>query len=931
MNARGSNLRYLFAFLSIVVFSSCGSDPDEGGGQDPLPAGVAARVEIVPGAVLLTQRGQSKSLTVRVFDADGVEIRSDVQWESTRPGQVSVDAAGVLTATGDGGTSQIVAKVGDVRSQALLAVHTDVPDATILLTDANIVGDPLETDPDAQPSFSNSYRVELTGVAVNVGDLLVNTEGKAVAGRVTAVAAKDGNQLATLALPTIREIFPELDIDEEFDLNQAEVTFPEELLAIYDVTREGDSFSFVPKPDTEVVNQELRRGALTPMGTFALPPFASCTKSLTGVGDNAPLPLTLGVPPLFKVALNNRLEVLYTKATGLERFVVHGEPSFAVELGLKATAAFEGKVTCEAELLIVRIPVGGPLSLFIGGLMPIGVGAELGGKVTIATFGVSAKAEAKTTVDIGIACPGGVDCQLVKQFGPLATAFTPALDAPGIQDLRLEPTLSTYGFVKASIGNPFLKKLRFSALQVKAGLTLAANFAPRGTQISDAAYASDYKLSTELKAGAGDELGEVAKMLGLANLVSTELAIAADIATSPTGTVTADKATFVDGDTVHFTVKLDPTKVGFLPEVGPYNVKRVVLVRNTDPITPLEVVSVDAQQGQTEFTIPFVATDSGSVAEFYAFVVTTLVPADFFSLEIGKATSSQPVALENLRQTIGLGDRIEGPTDFTVLVEAADNTGVFRPVADAVVTVSYGPDCVIMSADEATTDAAGIAAFTVEPTAKCLENSFTFMATVPNTALSVTSPLLRSMLIFPVFEGDLFVDAIALPFTQHLTGITGNLTITTSATGTPTSFSMPNLTTVGGALDIDTRSAFLEVLLPALESVGGSVFIGIGAVSGTSHPQLVRLQLPALAQAQSVDIRSLGPTQEVTIGPVKTTGDFNVFNNAFANFDGFSAGIEVGRFLQIANNTGFSNATATAFANTVNVVSAPRISGNTGP
>ena len=70
-----------------------------------------------------------------------------------------------------------------------------------------------------------------------------------------------------------------------------------------------------------------------------------------------------------------------TPANGLERFVLHSEPSVSIEAGLKALLAFEGKVTCEGELFVIKIPIGGPIALIIGGQLPVGVGVELGGKM----------------------------------------------------------------------------------------------------------------------------------------------------------------------------------------------------------------------------------------------------------------------------------------------------------------------------------------------------------------------------------------------------------------------------------------------------------------------------------------------------------------------------------------------------------------------
>jgi hypothetical protein len=641
---RHMQTRSFLTLLLVTALVACG-----GGGSE---TGVPARIEIAPSAVLLTTPGQTKALQVRVFDADGERLDMAVQWSSSNPDQVPVNAQGVLTAAGAGGSSQIVARIGELRSPPLLAVHTTVPAEAVLVSDTNILSQPVDTDPVATTSLANTYRVRLGGMAAPaVGSLLVSTEGEAVAGRVQSVVSVNGEHEVTLALVPLAELFPTLQIEQVFDLNQAVVDIPAALQDQYTIGREGNTYTFTPKPgrfkiasSSETVEAAIsaraRPQVATPLGTAALPPFGKCEGTWTGKDEEAPLPVGLSVPPVFKVTLNNRLDVLYTPATGLERFVVRGEPNVAIEGGLKAIVAFEGKVACNAELLVIRIPVGGPLSFFIGGLMPVGVGVELGGKVTLASLGITAKAEVKTTVDVGIACPGGSNCALVSQFGKLDTAFTPTLDAPGLQDLRLEPSLATYGFVKASIGNPFLKKLRFDAFTVKAGVVLKGSFSPQVTQIADAAYKSDYKLASELKAGAGAELAGAAALLGLKDLAAAALEVSAEIATSPAGTVEADKSDFLAGEVVNFTVKLDPGKVDFLPVIGPYNVKRIVLVRKTLDFAPQTVASIEAQSMQTEFRMPVTVGEAGKAHEFFAFIVTNLVPFDALSLELGQASAT---------------------------------------------------------------------------------------------------------------------------------------------------------------------------------------------------------------------------------------------------------------------------------------------------
>jgi hypothetical protein len=651
--------RRWLAALALAALAACGGGGGGAGDEEPAPPepptqATPARIEVAPGTVLLTERGATKALVARVFDATGNPIQAKVEWTSSRPSQIAVDAAGTVTAAGSGGSSQVTARIGTLASPPLVVVHTPVPAGAVLVTDANIVGDPVETDPDAPAQVGATYVVRLSGMAApRVGALLINTEAKPVAGRVTRVETSNGEHRVTLALVTAPEMFPNLALDESIDLNLAEVEVPAALREQYDIRRDGNTFTFVPKPGQFTVAAAGTGGrkaiaatggraqaAATPVGTAALPPFTNCETTLLGAGGAAGLPVGLSLPPQFTFLLNNRLDVKYSSATGLERFVIHGEPSFTINGGLRALVAFEGKVTCEVELLIIRIPVGGPLSLIIGGLVPVGVGVELAGKVTVASMGISTNVVGKTTVDVGISCPGGGDCSLVNTFGPVDIKPVPVIDVPSIGDLRLEPSASVYGFVKASIGNPLLKSLRFDALSVKAGAAARASLAPMSTQIADPLYKSDYKLLTELRAGAGTQLSGLAAMLGLRAISGVDLLVNTTLASSPLGTVTADRPLFARGDTVNVSVQLDPTKIEFPPALGPYNVNEIVLVRRVDITTQQELARVTAASGQTQFDIPFVAADAGRADEVFAFVVTALAPVDFLALELGPAKNT---------------------------------------------------------------------------------------------------------------------------------------------------------------------------------------------------------------------------------------------------------------------------------------------------
>jgi hypothetical protein len=646
-------LAFVVAGVLSGFLAACG-----GGGPDTAEAPpTPVSVEITSTGALLTQAGQTRALRARVLDGNGREIAAAVSWESTRPENIRVSAAGDLLAVGSGGASQITARVGNLRSAPLLAVYTEVPAGAMLLTDTQIVGEPEETDPAAAPSLANTYRVRLAGGPVpQLGALLLNTGSKIVGGRVQSVLTVDGEHLVTLVRVAAKDMFPNLQLDEVFDLRQAEVVIPPALQNSYTVRRDGERYVFEPIPGRVGLAGAGTRGAAAPGDRlqpqavsveFKKGPF-DCKPALDGAAGAGSEVIALTAAPSFSVTLSPSLDVKYTRANGLERFVLRAQPGFTADAGLQALVAFEGKVTCEVELLSIRLPVGGPVALVIGGQLPVGMGVELGGKLTAANIGVSAKASVSTGLGLGLECPIGSSCGIVGTTEPLKTAFTPSVDAPGVEDLRLEPSLSVYGFVKTSIGNPFLKSLRFDAFKAKVGLAMKGNFAPKFTQMADPAYQSDYKLVGEIKVGADTNFIDLAAFLGLNNVAENALELSTDIATTPVGTVTANRPQAIFGETVEFTVKLDPSKTDFFPLVGPYNVKRVMIVRHRHVLDASVVASVDALPGQTEFRLrytPASGLDNAPADQFYAFVVTALLPTDLFALELGQAKGVAPLVL----------------------------------------------------------------------------------------------------------------------------------------------------------------------------------------------------------------------------------------------------------------------------------------------
>lgn len=600
------------------------------------PAIIIAKVEIEQTGLLLTQVSATKQLSVSITDALGNKITQPITWISSNPATVSVSDSGMVTALLNNGASQIIAEVGGIKSASLLVVITEPVANAILLNDAQIVGEPQETSPAAEPDLLNTYFVGLSGVtAPATGSILINTESKKVAGRVVAVDTNSVPMKVTLELVSLREMFPHLNLNEVIDLSNAEITHSANVTALYEIERNGNSFSYTPKASPLMATSRMQKASAKQLGPF------SCERFTLGEDDtDAPVEIELQSLPNFTVALNPSLDIIYTSDNGLERLVMVGKPETSVDVGIQSALAFEGKVECKAELFKLVIPIGGALAWVIGGSVPVGVGFEAGGKLTLAEFKFGAKVVVTADARAGISCPLGQSCAFERAFENFSTSMTPRFDLPSLDGVKFESAFSGFGYAELELGSPIFESLQFSLVEVKAGAKFEANFASMEDQLADANYASNYGAKLAAGFDIGKHANRALELLGVPHFTDQGFEVDTSIAQSPvgaaTGAISADVDTFEEGDLVNFTVKLDTLKANFFPGIGPYNVKKIQLVRKVG-----STISVVAEQNaggdghNFVFGFPYTATDSGKTEEFSAFVVTNLVPFDVLALELG--------------------------------------------------------------------------------------------------------------------------------------------------------------------------------------------------------------------------------------------------------------------------------------------------------
>jgi Bacterial Ig-like domain (group 2)/WD40-like Beta Propeller Repeat len=649
-SSRGTRLVALLAAIAVVAVV---------GGVVLIPrlaavrAGPLARIQVAPEAALLTAPGETRQLQAQGLDAAGNAVTVTVTWSSTHPDKVAVDANGLVTAK-DFGSAQIVATSGDLQSLPMFAVVATPASGVILVSDDQVVSDPVATTPDAAPSDDDTYRTTLKGLSTKVGDVLFGTGEKPVVGRVVTAETKGPEVTVTLSLVPLEDLFPHLRIEETFDLSRVDVQYPPEVSRLYDISRTGNTFSFRPKaefdslikfsPAASAVGLRVPTGRTASLGLFApepspgefeihLPPFDECKATVPTV------PVELGVRPDITFELSPTYDVLWTAED--KHAIVHAQPRVTIKAGLKVTAAMEAKLECTKEWFTFPIPLPGPFEAFLGGALEVGGGVELGGKLTAASLNIGVEAQARDSVAFGLQCAAAtLGCGVVHELGPVEVAWAPKLETPSLANLRLEPSFEAFGSLKLKMGSLQLAQWRFELMNVKIGAKLAGDYAPQTVQILDPEYRSSYKLSIETSAKPGDDLQSLAAKLRVGVISALAKVVSGEIAKSPSGTLKADRPSYNTGDTGHANVTMEAENLKFL---GFYNIDRILLVRYAAGAATV-LASQTATPGQSEFDLTFPVVGVVDATELYAFVVTKLAPLDLLGLELARRSSAPRIA-----------------------------------------------------------------------------------------------------------------------------------------------------------------------------------------------------------------------------------------------------------------------------------------------
>jgi hypothetical protein len=668
----------------LVLLASCSGDgavaPPPVVVPPPPPAAVLARIEVTPKAVLLTARDATAPLTVTAYDTDGKPMAVSVNWTSSAPAVAGVATDGTVTAVAGLGSAQVIAELGGVRSEAVTVLIAQPVAGAILVSDDQVSSGPTPLAPTAQPAAgtllaSNNpvnsssmrldpnaaygvgfqYQITLTGIdAPNVGDVLIGTGGTPVAGRVVEVVVAEGTDpLVTLELIAIGDLFDELQFAEQIAVSLDRSAINPELESLYDFVDETDgSISFIPRRETAsaVAAKPSPFGSI--QNAAGSPPEG--TVALSGLECEWTLPLEefpikLSTTPTYNLSVDFYTDINYDALNGFQWLIVTGEPLLEANLTAVTKSAISTKIGCSVELAQLPIPIGGPLSFFFGGFIPVGFKFEFGGEIALPDVGFNGGVKSHPGASLGVDCSEG--CKVVAEFVEnLETKFD--LVYPNLQGedaLTITAGIEGYLFADLAFGSPalikFMKAAQFKAFKLEAGAAQSVTLLPTLEQANDDSKASEFGLDLKASIGTAPNFQEWLGLLGL-QLPPLVLESQTPLARSPTGQFAITPGNIAVGsgglpsDFVTFSVQLDSSTYLGLEAVDAIEF-RWMKDGQLQPGRP-GCTTIPAVPGQTTFTCEtnFLAEHAG-VQTFHAFMRAKLfgipLPGLIEVSKIGKA------------------------------------------------------------------------------------------------------------------------------------------------------------------------------------------------------------------------------------------------------------------------------------------------------
>lgn len=646
--------------LLLVTLSACNS-PDTTPDADS--DNTISEITISKSSVLLAGVSESIQLTAHAVNSSGETIDTPIQWRSDKPNEIAVDEHGVVTSFVVLGNASITAFQGDVESTSIsVIVATFAPDIKFV-EEGSIVSSPQLIDVQQPPSVDNPLIVSLHKTSsVAIGDKLMATGADFFGGEVVAIETLADELRVTLVMLPLSELFDHLKVNEVIKLNNLENHVKPEVAELYNIKILADgSIEFRLKPEARQQRDQVRLATTDGSIEFGLKPEAkkqraqvrfaakASTYSLGAFeclyeGAGSVQPVSINITPDHFV-INHDINLLFDydlNTIGLKKLVVDGVFEAGLHYDVKVLAQLDGFAECEIELFDIQPSLHDLFKSVMPLTIPLSAGFRVDGKMEAIAGTLQTSGSISSSVLMGIEC-NEVGCN---------TLFNTDNSA----DFRFDYQLST----QEQLADTFKSELRympyatvgfrfwgfnFSSLRV--GLAETHKMGLPQTSIKDETYEAEYYLSTEIGFIPGQKhnvIWDGLKFLGISkhsDEINVEESLESTIISrSPIGSrVLVNKVGEWGSNPVNnqlqFDVSIVPTTENYhqFPQnssssIDTYNIKEIVIIRVADPdeftLSMDEIARVEAQPGQTEFTIDtFGEFDMVDPAvRYYAFALT---------------------------------------------------------------------------------------------------------------------------------------------------------------------------------------------------------------------------------------------------------------------------------------------------------------------
>ena len=394
---------------------TAGESAGETAGQEPIDPSAVAYLKVEPPSLFFKSEGETATLSVTAYNGldEALEGRS-VTWSADDQSVVTLSADGAASAQ-EVGSTQLFAEVDGVRSPPVLVFNTRLKEDVVLFEMDSIELSRIRRVDDGEDEVGALIEIGWVGDAPPAeGSVLLPSDDEMIDaypiyGRVESSRADGDVNLLTLSPIDYTDVFAEIEIDEQIDLN----SFP-----------------------IEQTSEE---------------------KNVAGCESDAGANINVRFDPTFDLVQRPRLHL----SANAERFRFAYEGDLVAQIGVNEfglSAGIEASFQCKLRLVSLNIPISGLLAALFQLRVDLGAALEVKADVSAAiTF--SSLGEVRSEVELGVECEAMGGCQGLDEISFSAEGFEPQWTNEG--DTRFKGTLQLGAYLDGIATSPTMKFISF--------------------------------------------------------------------------------------------------------------------------------------------------------------------------------------------------------------------------------------------------------------------------------------------------------------------------------------------------------------------------------------------------------------------------------------------------------------------------------------